>query len=212
MKRPVPIFATLVVVLAVAVMIGLGVWQLERLKQKDAALSLWRANMTLPQTAYPAMNPSDTRFLFRTLAANCLRVTGWQVTGGRTRDDQPGWRHIATCTSGAEGPGFLVDTGVTRDPHAKPVWTGGPVSGRATYEPDSHSFLVRMMGKSPPLRLMIVAEQAAPGLTPSPLPDPSSVPNNHFAYAVQWFFFAIVAVIIYALALRKRWRDTSRLR
>jgi surfeit locus 1 family protein len=54
---------------------------------------------------------------------------------------------------------------------------------------------------------MIVNESAAPGLKPSPLPDPSSVPNNHLSYAVQWFIFAAIALIIYGLALRKRWRE-----
>ncbi len=80
--RRLPIVATLVVGLAVAAMIGLGFWQLARLKQKEAALDVYRANMTLPQTAYPVMNPADQRYLFRALAATCLRVTGWQVTGG----------------------------------------------------------------------------------------------------------------------------------
>jgi surfeit locus 1 family protein len=206
-KRRIPIVATTVVLLAVAVMIGLGFWQLGRLQQKEAAIALWRANLTLPQTAYPAMNPADDRFLFRKLSANCLRVTDWQVTGGRTPDDQPGWRHIASCATGATGPGMLVDMGVGRDPHAKAVWAGGPVSGHATYEPDRHSFITRLLGKAPPLRLMIISEQAAPGLAPSPPPDATSVPNNHLSYAVQWFFFACVALIIYALALRKRWRD-----
>jgi surfeit locus 1 family protein len=32
------------------------------------------------------------------------------------------------------------------------------------------------------------------------------VPNNHLAYAVQWFLFAGVAAVIYALALRRRTR------
>ncbi|MBO9574728.1 MAG: SURF1 family protein [Sphingobium sp.] len=188
-------------------MIGLGVWQLGRLKQKEAALVAYQRNLSLPATAYPAMNPADDRFLFRTLSANCLRVTGWQITGGRTRDGQPGWRHIATCATGAEGPGLLVDMGVGSDPNGKVAWTGGPVSGRATHEPDSHSFLARMVSKVPPLRLMIVAGTAAPGLSPSHAPDPSSVPNNHFSYAMQWFFFAAVALIIYVLALKKRWRE-----
>ena len=35
-------------------------------------------------------------------------------------------------------------------------------------------------------------------------PDPSDLPNNHLAYAGQWFFFAITAFIIYVLALRRR--------
>lgn len=207
MTRRLPVVATLVVGLAVAAMIGLGFWQLARLKQKEAALAVYRANMTLPQTAYPAMNPTDARYLFRALAADCLRVTGWQVTGGRSRDGTPGWRHIATCATGAEGPGLVVDMGVGTDPNGKAVWTGGPVSGRATYEPDGHSFIMRLLGQTPPLRLMIVSDVAAPGLKPSPLPDLSAVPNNHLSYAVQWFFFAAVALVIYGLALRKRWRE-----
>jgi surfeit locus 1 family protein len=35
-------------------------------------------------------------------------------------------------------------------------------------------------------------------------PDPRDIPNNHLAYAVQWFLFATVAAVIYALALAKR--------
>ncbi len=207
MTRPIPIVATLIVGLAVAAMVGLGVWQLGRLGQKEAALALFRANMTRPVTAYPVMNPADERYLFRTLSANCLRVTDWRLIGGRARDGTPGWRHIAYCATGAEGPGLVVDMGVGTDPHAKAAWAGGPVQGRATYEPDSHSFVTRLMGRAPPLRLMIVSDASAPGLKPSALPDPSTVPNNHFSYAMQWFFFAAAALVIYVLALRKRWRE-----
>jgi len=32
------------------------------------------------------------------------------------------------------------------------------------------------------------------------------VPNNHLAYAVQWFLFALVAGVIYVIALRRRLR------
>jgi len=30
------------------------------------------------------------------------------------------------------------------------------------------------------------------------------IPNNHLAYAVQWFLFAGIAGVIYALALKRR--------
>ncbi|WP_430635488.1 SURF1 family cytochrome oxidase biogenesis protein [Sphingomonas hankookensis] len=53
---------------------------------------------------------------------------------------------------------------------------------------------------------MIVSDRAAPGLTPSRRPDPASLPDNHLAYAIQWFAFALAAVIIYLLALRRRSR------
>ena len=37
-------------------------------------------------------------------------------------------------------------------------------------------------------------------------PDPGDLPNNHLMYAGQWFFFALTALVIYLLALRKRRR------
>ena len=45
------------------------------------------------------------------------------------------------------------------------------------------------------------------GLTQLAAPDPRDVPNNHLSYAVQWFLFAVTALVIYGLALRKRWRE-----
>jgi len=203
MIRKLPLIPTIIVAAAILVMIGLGIWQAGRAGQKDAAVAAWRANMALPETAYPA-NPADERYMFRRLSANCLRVVGWQEVGGRSRQGQPGWRHIATCATGAEGPGLVVDMGVSTAPNVKVAWSGGPVSGHATHEPDERPWLDRMTGHASPLRLMIVADVPAPGLTASAPPDPASVPNNHRAYMWQWFFFAIVAAVIYALAVRKR--------
>jgi cytochrome oxidase assembly protein ShyY1 len=202
--------SAIIVAFAVAAMIGLGVWQLARLQQKQAALAAYRANMHLPQTAFPARNPTDESYLFRSVSAYCLQVVRWQVIGGRSRSGAPGWRHIAHCTTGAEGPGLLVDMGVSTRPDARLGWIGGPVSGLATHEPDAVSAFVRLTGGGPPLRLMIVSERAAPGLAPSPRPDPAAVPNNHLSYAVQWFLFAGLAILIYALALRKRWRESEK--
>lgn len=206
--RRLPLVPTLIVLLAVAAMIGLGVWQLQRLKQKDTAVAAYQANMARPAAAYPA-NPVDDAYLFRVLSGNCLRVVGWQVQGGKSAKGQAGWRHIATCATGAEGPGMVVDMGVSTTPDAKVDWKGGIVRGIATHEPDESRFVERISGKAMPLRLMIVSESAAPGLTPSQPPEPTSVPNNHLAYAVQWFLFAGVALIVYGFAVRKRLRDAT---
>ena len=56
------------------------------------------------------------------------------------------------------------------------------------------------------LRPMLVAETPAPGLEASAPPSPDEVPNNHLAYAVQWFLFAGIAALIYGIALRRRMR------
>lgn len=201
--RKIPVVATLVVGLAVAAMIALGVWQLERRGEKAAMLGQYRANLSLPETAYPA-NPADQSYLFRTVSAYCLRVVSWQVKGGQRPGGGPGWRHIATCATGAEGPGVIVDIGMSADPKALPTWTGGQVTGTTTTEPDSSSALQRWLRHRPPPRLMIVSTKGLAGLEHSPRPDPTEVPNNHLAYAVQWFLFAGVAVVIYVLALRRR--------
>ena len=55
--------------------------------------------------------------------------------------------------------------------------------------------------------MRLVAASAPPGLEPSAEPSLSSIPNNHRFYALQWFAFALIALVIYGLAVRKRWRE-----
>ena len=55
----------------------------------------------------------------------------------------------------------------------------------------------------------LVAATAPPGLAPSAPPSIDQIPNNHRAYAVQWFLFALIALVIYWLAVRKRLKDDA---
>jgi surfeit locus 1 family protein len=57
------------------------------------------------------------------------------------------------------------------------------------------------------LGFRIVADPPLAGLEPNARPDPGDLPNNHLAYAGQWFFFALTALVIYGLALRARMRS-----
>jgi cytochrome oxidase assembly protein ShyY1 len=52
----------------------------------------------------------------------------------------------------------------------------------------------------------LVALNPAPGLQAAQPPSVDDVPNNHLFYAVQWFFFAVAAAVIYLLALRRQRR------
>jgi len=199
-----PLIPTIVVGLAIAAMVALGVWQLDRRAEKQAALAQYAANMGKPVMAFPRLAMGDD-YLFRRATAFCLAPVEWRSQGGRDVKGGNGYRHIARCSTGAEGPGLLVDVGVTADPKFKPVWKGGAVTGTITHAPDHRPIFLSMFGEHPK-SLMLIAEQAAPGLVPTARPELSSVPNNHLAYAVQWFLFATVAATIYVLALRLRQR------
>lgn len=200
MKRP-PILATILVALAAAAMIGLGVWQLQRRQQKLAELAVLTANPSRPAIAFPNP-PIGDDLLFRKAGAFCLKPVSLSLDGA----GKAGFRVIARCATGAEGPGFSVQLGTTQNPDFKPQWAGGKVSGIISHAPSSTPLIATLFGKAPPRELMLVADTPAPGLAANEVPSIDSIPNNHLAYAVQWFLFAGIAVVIYGLALRRRAR------
>jgi cytochrome oxidase assembly protein ShyY1 len=184
----IPVLPTILVALAAAVMVWLGVWQLHRMAWKDALLAQYRAAAGKPPVAFPRI-PTDQSLLFRRSDAYCLQPVGWRASAGRNRQAQPGWRHVADCRTGVEGAGFAVDMGWSQLSTA-PVWRGGQVGG--------------IIGPDRDGQVMLVSDVAAPGLQPSEPPSLDDIPNNHFAYAIQWFIFAALAVGIYAIALWRR--------
>jgi surfeit locus 1 family protein len=207
MIRKWPLIPTILVAAAVAAMIGLGIWQLERLREKEALISLYRTNLARPMVTFPHFAPVPSEAMFAPSSVMCLQIVDWRIEGGRAADGTTGYRHIASCRTGAEGPGALVDLGVSRDPEVKPQWTGGEARGIITTEPDHASVIARLFGGGVMLSPMLISNRPAPGLLATARPSPESVPNNHFGYAIQWFLFAAVAMVIYVLALRKRERE-----
>lgn len=205
-----PILPTLLVAAAVATMVALGVWQINRAAEKDALLALFDRNAAMTATvALPQSGPIPPEALFRRSSGNCLEVIGWRQLGGRTADGTTGYRHIAECKTGAEGPGFVADMGLAEDPQYVSAWRGGEVEGVITEEPVEGGLWATLTGTRPVPRPMLVASSPPAGLLASTPPDPSSVPNNHIAYAVQWLLFALAAAVIYVLALRQRWKKAS---
>lgn len=187
-----PVIPTIVVAAAVAAMIALGIWQLQRKEWKEAMIARFYAAEQMPPVAWPAVPPADDSLLYRHASGFCTEVTGWRAVAGQNRTGESGWSHIAACrTGGLEGPGMWADMGWSRA-SLSPTWHGGAVRG--IIAPDSEH------------GIRLVATEAAPGLEPSAAPSPESVPNNHLFYAIQWFIFAAAAALIYALALRRRTR------
>ncbi len=194
MIKRIPILPTLLVVAAAGIMIWLGIWQLHRLHWKEGLLAEYRAAAGKPPVAFPR-DLTDQSLLFRKSEAFCLQPVGWRASAGRNDAGQSGWKHIADCRTGAEGPGFAVDMGWSEKPDAPAGWKGGEVSG--------------VIGPDHDGQILIVSAVAAPGLQPSQPPSLDDVPNNHLAYAVQWFIFATLAVLIYGIALWRRGRASA---
>ena len=65
MIRKLPIMPTIIVAAAVAVMIGLGVWQLGRAQWKDELLEQYRTASKLPPIAFPTAPSTGPLPLFR---------------------------------------------------------------------------------------------------------------------------------------------------
>lgn len=203
MRRAVPVLPTIIVLLAALSMVWLGFWQLHRLREKRDLMARYSANQAKPPLPFAALFPVDNDALYRRASANCLNVVTWRAEAGRAADGSPGWRHIAACRTGAEGPGLLVDMGVSANADA-PAWKGGPVGGRLTWGPSSRPLVARLFATPPAPTPMIVSAAPAPGLKATAQPNPADIPNNHLSYAVQWFLFAGIALAVYGIALWQR--------
>jgi cytochrome oxidase assembly protein ShyY1 len=198
MTRRIPIIPTIIVVIAVAILIRLGFWQLHRAHENEQLLAQYSAASKLPPMAFPTAPIKGPPPLFRWATGFCQHVVGHRALAGENRSGDTGFVQIVDCTTEAEGPGMAVQVGWSQDPNAKVNWNGGPVTG--VIVPDRlHN-------------IRLVAASAPPGLQPSALPSIETAvpvtPAGNRSYALQWFAFAGIAALIYALALRKRWRST----
>lgn len=187
MIRRVPVLATLIVLAAVAVMLRLGFWQLDRLHQKEALLSRYAAAAGISADApWPRSDRDAQAVLYRHATIACAEVAGVSSVSGQNAKGEPGIAHVAQCNLVGGGEARVI-IGWSRQVSA-PDWRGGSVQGWIAPGP------------------RLVADPPLAGLEANARPDPADIPNNHLSYAVQWFLFAGVALVIYALALAKRLR------
>jgi surfeit locus 1 family protein len=184
--RRVPIIPTIIVAAAVATMIALGIWQLGRRAEKEALLARYEAAADAGEIVpFPAEGAGED-VLFRRSVLGCNAVESIEAASGTSARGQKGWVHRARCVEGQHNV-IAVDLGFSRD-LAAPAFSGGTVTGTIAPGP------------------RLVADPPVAGLEPNAKPDPGDLPNNHLAYAGQWFFFALTALVIYVLALRRRRR------
>lgn len=194
--RRLPILPTAIVALAVPVLVMLGVWQLERAEWKEEMLERLAANAQAPATSPPAdLTARRDEFSFRRVRTTCSEVRPWSPSAARSVEGRAGYRQQILCREG-QGEPLLVSLGVAANPALKVL----PAPGAVFTGP-----LVPRSGRSPadPPFVLIAESPVAPLVAEAP-PTIAGIPNNHRAYAVQWFLFAGILVVIYGLWLRQR--------
>jgi surfeit locus 1 family protein len=188
-----------------AILLALGIWQVQRLAWKEGVLAEIEAEISAPPVAVPeAPDPEAHGFLpveaTGRLSADHVRVLVSQ------RGQGAGYRVISALDTG--GRRLLVDRGFMPTEAAPPEQAGEvTVTGNLHWPEEVDGFtpendlarniwyardvaaLAERLGTEP---VLIVARQvsAADGpVTPLPV-DTSHIPNDHLEYAVTWFSLA----------------------
>lgn len=234
-RRGFPFGLTLATVIGLAILIGLGVWQMQRLKWKEGLL----AHVAALQTAKPVdLGPVLDGLArgrdvdFTRVRASCPGIaTAPFLELYGLRGGQAGARLISACA--VESAGYrtiLVDRGFVPDnvaerPKVDPASSAPSEVVGILRKPDRPSFVAPknrpghwFTRDAPAMAAALQAPQPAPvflfaetSTDPqfkalTPAPLPADIPNRHFEYALTWFGLAAALASVYAAVLFRRGR------
>lgn len=219
MRGRFPWSLTIVCAVAVIVLIGLGVWQVQRLQWKQGLIARAEAAAELAsvplETLATLPNPE-----FRSTVLPCDFQDQPYIELQSIHDGQAGTRIIAACQGWLVDLGFVPDT-VSARPARQPAAVPGitaqvrkveapnafapPPEGNRFYARDSAA-MSRALGVQGPVRpyVLFATGSAWPqwqALEPSAPPPAFS--NNHLGYAVTWFGLALAVIGFYIALLRR---------
>jgi surfeit locus 1 family protein len=217
------IFPLVLGLAGLAVLLGLGFWQLERLAWKEDLLTRIAGRMEEPAAGL------DRRFTeaadeWRPVAVSGrLEGPALRVLTSR-RNDGPGFRIIRSLVL-PDGRRVLADLGFLPDAAKDMTLPDGPVevTGNLLWPDEVDSFtpapdlagniwfardLPLMADRLRAEPLLIVARSTAPPQSPDPMPVTVDLPNDHLEYAVTWFAMAALWVMMTVYAL---WRIKRRI-
>ena len=189
-----------------AVLIGLGLWQLDRLAWKEAQLADIAARIVADPVALPANpDPVQDRYLpvsasgsftgetlsvlvsRKQIGAGVRVIEVFETEGRRVLVDRG---FVAEADRGADlGAAAAEVVGNLHWPDEVDGFTPPPDPATGLWFARDVPAMAAALNSEP---LLIVARApTAPGIEPMPV-DTSGIPNNHLGYAVQWFGLATV--------------------
>lgn len=222
---------TVCAVPALAVLIGLGSWQLERLEWKEGLIAKRVAGLAAPAIAMSEV-PADWRAAeFRRVRAKGRFLHGREMLlVSKTRRGRAGY-HVVTPLELVDGATVLVNRGwVPLDLKASGTRPQGQPSGVVTLDavlraggrpspwtPDNdpakgvwHYLDVPAMAKQAKLKdVKSFVVEAGPAPNPGGYPvggqTRTALTNNHLQYAITWYALAVALLSVYiAFHLKRR--------
>jgi surfeit locus 1 family protein len=207
-KKSVPLLPTLLVAALVAVLAGLGVWQLQRREWKADLIAQLEAAQTLPLLEpidFQRAMQGEASVQYRRAELPCSpgKVLPYDLKGGSSIGGKSGYLVLVSCRPNRQPPDIVAVAG----------WTKRADAGRTDIIVDTifkGLVIERPYGDAPGRpQFMLIPDTAVPPLLPSRMPTPADLPDNHLSYAGQWFGLALVLVAIYAIWLRRRLRGET---
>ena len=193
-------------IVATAILMSLGFWQLRRLEWKESMLTEIQSGIDAAPVALPQQVDSSMKYMPVLIEG---RTTGDEILVLSGTKERGGGYNVISAFETAEGRRILLDRGfVDQDqrreerPPADLRVRGNlhwpQEKGSATPEPDLEAGIwfardVPAMAEMLATEPLLVVAAAAEGETQGVMPIPVSiegVPNSHLSYAVQWFLFA----------------------
>jgi surfeit locus 1 family protein len=219
--------------LGIVILIGLGVWQVQRLHWKEGLLARIAALQSAPPQPLDVVlsrSARDPDIDYVRVKAICPDIeTTPYLRLYSVKDGYAGWRIIAACplTGGPYGAilvdrGFLDQrlkltpgeaikapvVGILRRGDTRNFVTPKDDPGQNLWYGRDIAAMAQALGVSRPAPTYLMLEQPAPppgGPVVAPLP--TDIPNNHLQYAITWFGLALALAGVYAASL---WRKRPR--
>jgi len=188
-------------VVGVAILISLGVWQLQRLALKEAKIAEITAMIGAAAGNLPAVVGPGDRYRAVTVAGLLTGEAVYKLDS--LRDQGPGKRVIAVLETA--GRRVLVDLGILPDGAVAVIGGSVSVTGNLDMPQEADSYtpvpegdlwfardvpaMAAALGAEP--TLIVAGGPVVDGIVAVPV-DTSSIPNDHWQYAMTWFSLAFV--------------------
>lgn len=225
--------AALIALPVVVLLLGLGVWQLQRLAWKENLLAEMAAQQNAPPVTMLRHDDAAMEYKRAVLSGLIDRGAAFKLWP-RTHDGKAGYHWIVPMVvASAEwndkpaGILIMVDLGWVPEDYAPPSTTVGEVESvsgilRAPEKPNQFvppnpesgnvihwidlSSIAERLG-APVYPFVLEADKTGEN-PPIGREDGgefgASLPNNHLQYAITWFVLAGIAVVIFVLASRQK--------